>query len=537
MANCGCGSIEATGCPDCNPTTVQLTGGCCTPITGISPGGCSTPNCGCGSSAVTPCTPYYQKVSMCPEDNKQTVYVQRISQVFKAKSSFAMPACGASIRVVFDGISDVAIGGWLWASGLGYLQIEGFNPYTQEIEVSNPCPESCGDQAAPGTPIPACTVFILSVPPCPSAGGGSGTLYPYLNAGFTAPAISACLVVTVTNVNGLSVNKNISILGGIYRISAISSATNITICNDGAGLAAGTVVNYQDVNGNLIVPLILIDNNPCLNTSMLSGVPLTCIAGVLTPVVGTATGQVFTYNASSEDASFQPIAFPALDCTVLTACLTLDPTLPAGTAYTVEVADTSIFTVAQLISVAGAGGFHVTQILNATQMRITPVTDPSVLLILDAGTSVCSANCCEVLQEELDETNEAVSDINLRLGTIYSWTPVPTINGGGVVSNVDVNEAVYSIVGPWIHFKISIAFDLASTGAGSNKITLSNCVPISGGVSDGTSPLYPCHSDSNGIAVVAFWRWIGVFDIFQAAIARWNNGPARVDIDGKFRRI
>lgn len=385
------------GCTSCGQTTAVPTCNSC--------GTCRTcvqtvPRCGCNNCA-TQCTPYYQQSPTCQEDNSRTVYQNTISQTFKSSSGFCVPACGASVRVTFYGVVDVAIGAMLWTPGIGFLQIEGFNANSQEIELSNPCLTGiCGDQAAPGTPVPACTVFVLAVPPCNSSSGGSNSLYPFLASGFVAPGNGNCVDIAVTNVNGLSVNKNISINNGIYRISAITSATQITICNDGDGLVPGTVVNYQDAAGNFIVPIVLIDSNPCLNDAALAGKMLICDSGVMKPLEGLLNNQIPVFDLASGNVNMRSLGFPVLDCTTLTVCLTLDPELPSGTPYIVQVASTADFVDGQIVTIGGTE-FTIDSIVNGTTMYIIPIEDPTAVQNYVVGSTLCSADCCTELDVRL----------------------------------------------------------------------------------------------------------------------------------------
>jgi hypothetical protein len=331
---------------------------------------------------------------MCPEDNRKTVIIKEISQVFRNRSAFCMPACSAKVAVVFDGVSDIAIGAWMWSFGIGYLEVESFNAYTHEITLSNPCPTSCGDQVPAGTPIPACSLFVVTPPICIS-GGGSGT-FPCLDSGFIAPVSGACVQIGVTNVNGLSVGKNVAILTGIYRISSIDSAVLITICNDGQGLTPGTNV---DPGEGCAVPIVLIDNNPCLNEQILCGIILGCNDGVIQPIVGSEAGQVLVYNGNG-DSCFRTLGIPVLNCTSLTVCLTLDPGLPSGTAYLVVVESTADFTVGDIVTIGGTI-FTVDSIIDATHMRIVPETDPAVIITFPVGAQLCSADCCTILDQRV----------------------------------------------------------------------------------------------------------------------------------------
>lgn len=396
--------------PNCTP---QPTESCCQPkviierwcnVCGTSPCRCGSP-VGCSRCQRSPCCcsntsrlaqPYYQEVRTCREDGREVIRVERLVGAFKNSSAFCVPGCGKSVRVVFDSVGDVPIGAWLWSMGVGYLTIVGFNANTGEIELRNDCPTNLCQgqmQANPGDPIPACSVFVLGSPNC-SGGTGTNPLTPFLDSGFVAPVSGNCIDIAVTNVTGLSVGKNISINSGIYRISAIKSATLITICNDGAGLTPGTVVNYQDAAGNLIVPLILIDVNPCLNATTLAGSVMVCDSGVEKPLTGLLEGQILVLtDPTTGEAAYETIGVPILHCTALSVGLTTDPADNPSHSYLVQVGSTTGFVATDLISI-GADSFIIDSIDTATTLHATPVIDPTVITNYAVGSPVCSASCC-----------------------------------------------------------------------------------------------------------------------------------------------
>lgn len=404
---------------------------CTTPCT-PEPSTCQTSTCvpqGLPMSSCSPCSPqpYYANTSMCAENNKQVQTIIKWSSTLKSLSAFAMPSCGARVRVIFNNVVDVPVGSWIWAYAIGYLEVISVNPYTGEIEVSNPCPEGCG-QSPVGTPVPACTLFVVTTPLCPSAASGPDSIFPFLAADFTAPADGDCLLISVTNVNGLVVGKNVAITTGTYRIDSIDSPTTITICNDGAGLPAGTIVHALDGAGNLIVPIVLIDSNPCTFPDILCGKVLACSAGVAQPLIGSEDGQILVWDDGEECASFRTLGIPVLDCTSLTTCLTLDPDLPAGTAYLVEVVSTADFVVGQLVLILGRV-FEVTDILNATQMRLQPQPDPVVVETYPVNSQVCSADCCTQLEADIADLQSQIDTLDELVEELRSQTNGASVTG------------------------------------------------------------------------------------------------------------
>lgn len=431
LADCSRNLAQKTSCTPPKVTSASQVSGCCSK--------CGYNQCKC---CEVPASYFRQGVNICPENSKQIIIIEKKSQVFTASQSFCMPACGQSIRVRFDGITDVAIGAYLWALGVGALKIKGYNSRTEEIELENTCSSGC-DQVPAGTPIPQCTAFVLMVPPCgPGSVIGTSSLSPFLNSGFTAPGVGDCIDIAVTNVNGLSVNKNVSIQSGTYRISAIASGTQITICNDGVGLPAGQVVDYRDGEGNLIVPVILIDNNPCLNTSSLSGKLLVCDNGTMVPLGGTVNGQIPVLDISTGEVDFRTLGIPTLSCTTLTVDLTLNPAFPSGTSYVAFVADTSELTGGDTIFIGGVE-FSVDSVDSGTQLHITPAVDPAVIQTYQEGALVCEAGCCEVLSDRIDNIQGQVSsDDSTTAGLPITMTVLGTSANSAIVAITVTNSLV-----------------------------------------------------------------------------------------------
>lgn len=415
------GDIDATSVGGCCQTQ-SITLPCdCNNLEAFISSACSSSSCSssCSSTAVTSCRttcvgstplccestaivaqPYYQTVSICAEDNTKTVTNTKLVAGIRNANTFAMPACAASIVVKFVDIADIAIGTMIWATGVGYLEVTAFDAESGELTLRNNCPD-CDGQATPGTPIDAETLFAISAPVCLPEGVGYDSIYPYLDSGFVAPANAVCIDIAVTNVNGLSVNHNVTIKNGTYRVSAIISPTLITICNDGGGITPGTVVDYLDGGGNHIVPVVLLDSSPCLNSAELSGKLLVCKNNIVSPIAGTQDGQIPVYNSGTGEVDFRTLAIPVAECTELTVCLTLDPLILNPTPYLITVVDTSGFAPGDIITI-GASQFSVDSIASPTQMRVIPLAQPVAIQVYNPGTLVCGTDCCtrvEILED------------------------------------------------------------------------------------------------------------------------------------------
>lgn len=387
--NCGrcAGSVEANS--SCNNDS------CCTESANAC---CSTSN--------TIGVPYYSCSSTCPEDNCQTITVTKTAGVFKTCRSFVMPACGGTVSVTFESITSLPIGAWMWSGQAGTFEVMGYDAETGIVQLKNLCPESpCANAAAPGATILNCTVFVLSAPGCNESIFDPNAPFPYLAADFVAPANGVCIQIAVTTTNGLGVNQTVSIAGGTYRIDSIDSPVLITICNDGAGVTPGTVVDHDDSEGNPIVPIVLIDSNPCSATPVLEAAVLGCNAGIVQPLTGLVAGQILVLNDPvTGDAEYQSVGIPLACCTTLTICLTLDPAFPAGTSYSATVASTECFEEGDLIQLGDpAITLYVDSIDGPTTMHVTPMPDPTEVVSYDPGTVVCLVDCCTILDYKLEQ--------------------------------------------------------------------------------------------------------------------------------------
>lgn len=419
----------------CNPGSCGTTTSSCTPtcITDTCP-----PTPSCNVSYAPACPPRNTCNTLCAEDNTQHIIRETKTQLYKNSAAFAVPLIGSRIKVPFDGVAEVALGAYLWARGVGILKIVGFNAARGEIELENDG-SSC-DGSAPGTPIASCTPFVLAMPPCGGSGVGTSTsLFPFLASSFVAPAIDNCVDISVTNVNGISVNHSISINNGIYNVSQIKSATVITICNTGAGLVPLTVVQPDDSSGNHIVPIVVIDANECSNVAVPAGSIMVCSGGVTSPLSANADGQIPVYNSETGLWEARTIGIPVVECAVMQNSVTLDPVFPVDTEYYVVVDDSSIFTVGQVVQINGLN-FTVPVVFDATHIRIKPVLPLGALIVLPPGTAICDVDCCTSLDTRVTHIEDFVGSLNSPSG-FFSYANIAqsvdiTVDGGATPPSI-----------------------------------------------------------------------------------------------------
>lgn len=112
-------------------------------------------SCGCSCTPATP-TPYYKQANACEQSHKHIVIQNQFALGVTIANSFNMPLCNETVRIVIPGLQLVVLGSYLWNPSYGYLKIISFDAGTESVIVENECQTG---NAAPGTLIPACTVF------------------------------------------------------------------------------------------------------------------------------------------------------------------------------------------------------------------------------------------------------------------------------------------------------------------------------------------------------------------------------------------
>jgi len=98
---------------------------------------------------------------------------------------------------------------------------------------------------------------VVAPPPCPQ----TTSTVPFVAEDFTAPADSVCITITVTDTSTLVEGSTVQISTGSYLLQSIISLTEIEICNEGEGLAPGTIVVAEDSGGNLQYPVVTLTGN------------------------------------------------------------------------------------------------------------------------------------------------------------------------------------------------------------------------------------------------------------------------------------
>jgi hypothetical protein len=391
-ANCGCGTVNTcSGCSSNNCNSVNCNTGCS-----------SSNSCSGNTVPATP-QPFYACAPACKEDNKQKIFITHYSTTVKVVSSWNVPACGGSATVSVPGLTSVVIGSYLWNEQFGYFEITAYDSGLQQVTIVNNCNEG---NAAAGTNVPACTLFVNTSPPAEEADSNT----PCVAVSFTAPAVSACLDITLTNTTGITAGDTIQIGSGFYRVAAVKPNNIINICNDGEGITPGTSVIATDAAGNFQYCLQIISTSPCDRDVVESGAVVTCSEdGQVTTLEVPEDGWILSGAASSQDNSVEaaPLGLTPF-CTRLSAQLSI----VNGTAnYTLTVYDSSGFTIGDIIQIAGypdntgepAVRITITGIPGANSVTGTMSPTPAASVVIPVDTLICRIGCCELLSNEIED--------------------------------------------------------------------------------------------------------------------------------------
>lgn len=295
MGCSNCGSNLPCGCSSQVQTGVGRT--CVDPC--AVPSGCDPNNCCQPSLPATP-IPFYACTPNCPESHTQTLVQQQFYFDISAVNTWNIPTCGNTAVLAVPGIKSVNIGSYIWNSEFGYFEITAFDVTTGQITILNHCNDG---NAAPGTNVPACTLFTVTVVPCDC--GSNGQVCVAID--FTAPDVDNCIDITLSATTGLAVSDTVQIGSGLYFVSAIKPNDIITICNEGDGITPGTPVIALNGAGDFQYCLSIIASNPCATTPITSGNVLACNGDEQTKLLtGTNDGHILTLvDTAFGDASYQ----------------------------------------------------------------------------------------------------------------------------------------------------------------------------------------------------------------------------------------
>lgn len=404
------------------------------PASGNVPLTSCPPKCApaCSPCAPKSCSPK-KCVSACEEDHTNNVYINNFSTTVKTTSAFNFPNVGGTAEFTLANVTSLIPGQILWASNVGRLHVNSYDPQTRKVVVTN-TGDSCDAGAlSPGELVPACTELAVSIPECNEGNGNTITAGPFLAADMVAPGNGNCTTIKVTTILGLGINDIVSIASFLYRISEIIDTETIVVCDDGDGAPLGQVIEW-DPNCDEIpdVPVLPISgDNPCSKAPISEGLIVVCDdTGQQTTLGGSVTGQIPVWDEDIE--KFKLVAANLGDvCTFISACCFVVDIGDDGP-YLVTVADSSIFTVGDQVKIDG-DVFTVDSIEDATHIRLIPAVTPVAIKEYDIGTLVCIRDCCEFLPEIINNPcypngrvflfNTPAETINIQIGPTGNVTP------------------------------------------------------------------------------------------------------------------
>lgn len=256
----------------------------------------------CNNCGRHPCscvgTPYY--LDACVQDHTLKTYQPQYSFGLCPQSQWNVPLCGGSAVLSIPGVIGVPTGANIWHPQFGYFKIIAVDSIAGTITITNDCPQ-VEYQASPGTQIPGCTCFAIVPLPYDEQGPDTQVC---VAVSFTAPAEDNPTDITLTSVAGIEVGDTIQIGTGFYYVSEIKSNNVVTIINQGEGILPGTAVIAQDVNGNYLNCIQIIQTSPCLRPDVEQGNFLGCdengIVGPLKVCNNTAIEQGFIVACNEE---------------------------------------------------------------------------------------------------------------------------------------------------------------------------------------------------------------------------------------------
>lgn len=354
----------------------------------------SCTRCGCTTSCTCSSSPYYSQADVCTEDHCEKICVTEFTAAVCPTTSWNVPLCGQTAMLAVDGLAGASVGSYLWHKAYGYFEITSVDVGRGLLGVTNNCTEG---NASPGVQIPACTCFVVTVPPAASGDAASGVC---VEIDFTAPEQDVQLDITLSSTQGLAVADTVQIGTGFYFIYAIKPNNIITIINQGEGIVPGTPVIAKDANGNYQYCLSIISTNPCGRDPISEGTLLACDEDGVTAPLGTPCQAGYIPVATGDcTVEMQPAISPPL-CMHLTDPVAI---VNGDATYTLVLDDTTGILEGDILTISGMGTTRatVTAVTDSTHLNVTLVPTPGAAATLPIGTLVCTVDCCEEIQNRL----------------------------------------------------------------------------------------------------------------------------------------
>mgnify|MGYP006921287115 CR=1 FL=1 len=446
-----CGSSVSCNCSG-NRVSCGQSVSYCTTCNGNGCNSCSgTGNCNVNVVPACP-QPYYNCAPSCQESNTQKIIINQFAQCLNVVNSWNIPACGLSATLSIPGLTAITIGSYLWDEEFGYFEITAFDSGLQQVTVINHCNE---ENAAAGTSVPACTCFLNAAPPTEEEPSST----PCVAIDFTAPAVSACIDITLTNTTGILAGDVVQIGSGFYRIAEVKPNDIVNICNDGDGITPGTSVIAQDASGNYQYCLQIISTSPCDRDVVTNAALVVCNSvGQTTTIEVPEDAWILEGTLASGDnfVGAVPLGLPPF-CTRLTAPLSI----VLGTALmTLTVGSSAGYATGDILQIAGYpstagipnGRLTVTAVPDGTHVTGTMDPVPPASVVVPTGTNVCRIGCCELLQNQIDAFNQTFSTGGTGLGTGSVNSGAPAYTSSYETYTITNNSSQYdmTVIGSFV---------------------------------------------------------------------------------------
>jgi hypothetical protein len=418
-------------CNSCNGTPSFLTvpsnahvkipsGTCITPVNVVTEIPAVHNSCNpCNSEKATHHVPQPFYAGCAYETAKHCSDEVKVQHGVKIIKEFTVPACNTSADMYVDSFEYFPVGAYIYHPLASYLKVVEAKPCQNILVVRNEC-NPFSDTV--GQVIPTSTIFTITHN-IPTTGSGTQLQGYYLGQNFIVPASGDCEnVYIVPSTSGLQVNDDIQFASGTYTVSAVTSSNVIRICNNGFGGVAGTNVIALDTNQEYQYPVVVIEQNPCNNTTVTKGKVIVCDSGKMKPVTG-PVGSLLTFN---DDGTVEGknYVLPVVNCRSLTACLILTTT---GNVIA-TIANTAGLIVGQRLELTYGNVVYqleIVTVLDGTHLELDLLNPPGVVLNIAPGNQLCDPSCCTILTERLDDLEDSLTCFpSLYLHTNWSKVPI-----------------------------------------------------------------------------------------------------------------
>jgi len=353
----------------------------------------------CGTCG-TPPKPYYtnDKNSL-TQDHASIFRDTQYAAGVRVKEEFVIPALESDVAVTVPELVNLVVGSYLWNPAYGYLKIAHWDSCNLTLGLLN---DDIAGAAIPGTVVSANNLWVVTSKPCCEE-QDFFSLFPFLAEDYQIPGVGDQVTLTVTSTYGLIEGTIVRIGTHTYLLDTVSSALEIIVTNQGAGGAPGATVAAKDVNGDYQYLITQAAVSACTSGVVTTTVRLLGCDGVSENILeANYEGEVpIVVDASSSEVEFGFLDTEVRECTYLTSAVNV---VSSTSAYTIDVNDSSIFSVGQIIQISNSSDFRweITAIPDAVSLDIEcTIGNPGSTFTIPINTSVCHIIATEAITEYL----------------------------------------------------------------------------------------------------------------------------------------